>query len=163
MARAGTDRRLAILEDLVKWENTNDEEVLEKARFFASSARPCVRCGCWNTAKSTPLTMGPCPNTSASYRESRWLRWTSLFEKLRTSIRVKFSDEIGEQSGSWKGGCTGCGYDLLPDETAEHCFRRMERNRKSTAAFTLIRGSESDFLGQYRCNSHAMLAIRYSF
>jgi hypothetical protein len=93
----------------------------------------------------------------------RWLRWTSLFEKLRTSIRVKFSDEIGEQSGSWKGGCTGCGYDLLPDETAEHCFRRMERNRKSTAAFTLIRGSESDFLGQYRRNSHAMLAIRYSF
>ena len=31
------------------------------------------------------------------------------------------------------------------------------------AAFTLIRGDESDFLGQYRRNSHAMLALRYSF
>jgi hypothetical protein len=34
---------------------------------------------------------------------------------------------------------------------------------RATAAFTLIRGDESDFLGQYRHNSHAMLALRYSF
>ena len=34
---------------------------------------------------------------------------------------------------------------------------------RATAAFTLIRGDESDFLGQYRRNSHAMLALRYSF
>lgn len=34
---------------------------------------------------------------------------------------------------------------------------------RATAAFTLIRGDRSDFLGQYRRNSHAMLALRYSF
>jgi hypothetical protein len=34
---------------------------------------------------------------------------------------------------------------------------------RATAGFTLIRGDESDFLGQYRRNSHAMLALRYSF
>ncbi len=34
---------------------------------------------------------------------------------------------------------------------------------RATAAFTPIRGDESDFLGQYRHNSHAMLALRYSF
>ncbi len=34
---------------------------------------------------------------------------------------------------------------------------------RATAALTLIRGDESDFLGQYRRNSHAMLALRYSF
>ena len=34
---------------------------------------------------------------------------------------------------------------------------------RATAAFTLIRGDESDFLGQYRRNSHTMLALRYSF
>jgi len=34
---------------------------------------------------------------------------------------------------------------------------------RATAAFTLIRGDDSDFLGQYRHNSHAMLALRYSF
>jgi hypothetical protein len=58
------------------------------------------------------------------------LRWTSLFEKVRTCIHVKFSDEVGEESGSWKGGCIGCGYDLKPGETAEECLRRMEQERK---------------------------------
>jgi hypothetical protein len=32
-----------------------------------------------------------------------------------------------------------------------------------TAGFALIRGSESDFLGQYHRNSHGLLAVRYSF
>ena len=32
-----------------------------------------------------------------------------------------------------------------------------------TAAWTLIRGTASDFLGQYRRNSHAALTLRYSF
>lgn len=34
---------------------------------------------------------------------------------------------------------------------------------RATAGFTLIRGNANDFLGQYRRNSHALLAIRYSF
>jgi hypothetical protein len=34
---------------------------------------------------------------------------------------------------------------------------------RATASFTLIRGDASDFLGQYRRNSHAILALRYSF
>ena len=34
---------------------------------------------------------------------------------------------------------------------------------RATAGYTLIRGDESDFLGQYRRNSHAFLAMRYSF
>jgi hypothetical protein len=60
----------------------------------------------------------------------RCLRWTSLFEKSRTSIDVKFDDEVGERTGSWKGGTVGCGYNLLPDESPEQCLRRMERERK---------------------------------
>ena len=32
-----------------------------------------------------------------------------------------------------------------------------------TAGFTLIRGEPGDFLGQYRRNSHGLLAVRYSF
>ena len=64
-----------------------------------------------------------------SYRP-KWLQWTSLFEKRRPSISVEFSDEIGERTGSWKGGCIGCGYTLRKDETAEQCLRRMERERK---------------------------------
>jgi len=34
---------------------------------------------------------------------------------------------------------------------------------RATAGFTLIRGAREDFLGQYRRNSHALLAFRYSF
>jgi hypothetical protein len=32
-----------------------------------------------------------------------------------------------------------------------------------TAGFALIRGEESDFLGEYRRNSHGILSVRYSF
>ena len=60
----------------------------------------------------------------------RAFQWTSLFEKEITSIDVQFSDEVGEESGSWKGGCIGCGYDLRPGETALEALRRMERERK---------------------------------
>jgi len=60
-------------------------------------------------------------------RPFRWLRWPS---KVATSIWVEFSDEVGERTGSWKGGTVGCGYELRQDETPEQCLRRMERARK---------------------------------
>ena len=34
---------------------------------------------------------------------------------------------------------------------------------RATASYTLIRGDASDFLGEYRRNSHALVALRYSF
>jgi len=34
---------------------------------------------------------------------------------------------------------------------------------RATLNLTLIRGEVSDFLGQYRRNSHAMFIVRYSF
>jgi len=73
--------------------------------------------------------------TATVYVERRaWrplcLKWTSLFEKERISIDVEFSDEVGERTGTWKGGTVGCGYEMLPGETPEQCLRRMERERK---------------------------------
>lgn len=62
----------------------------------------------------------------------RWLRWTSRFQKVRHSIDVAFNEEVGEGSGSWKGGCLGCGYDLKPGETARDCLKRMESERRFT-------------------------------
>jgi len=56
----------------------------------------------------------------------KWLPWV---KKIRTSIDIKFSDEVGEETGSWKGGCIGCGYDMLSNETAEQCLKRMEKER----------------------------------
>jgi len=57
-------------------------------------------------------------------------QWTGLFEKCRQSIDVAFSDEVGERTGSWKGGCVGCGWEMLPGETPEQTLRRMEAERK---------------------------------
>lgn len=52
--------------------------------------------------------------------------WKKL---IRTSIDVAFNEEVGEGTGSWKGGTVGCGYNLLPNETPEQCLRRMEKER----------------------------------
>lgn len=72
--------------------------------------------------------------TATVYVERR-IRRLNCFRRLpfgRTSysISVTFSDEVGERSGSWKGGTIGCGYDLKPGETAAHCLKRMESERK---------------------------------
>ena len=58
------------------------------------------------------------------------LQWCPWLAKVRHSIDVQFSDEVGERSGSWKGGTMGCGYDLRPNETPRECLRRMQRDRK---------------------------------
>lgn len=60
----------------------------------------------------------------------RWLYWTSWRQMERTSINVTFSDEVGERSGSWKGGTIGCSYEMKPRESVERCLRRMEQERK---------------------------------
>ena len=66
------------------------------------------------------------------YREWRpkWLTWTSLFARKRNYLEIQFDREVGKRKGEWKGGCIGCSYDLLPNETDLECIRRMERERK---------------------------------
>lgn len=58
------------------------------------------------------------------FKRLGWPRWT------RESINIEFSEEIGERSGSWKGGCIGCSYDLRPGEKMLDSLRRMEAERK---------------------------------
>jgi hypothetical protein len=60
-------------------------------------------------------------------RALQWLPWP---RQIHRSIDVTFSDEVGERSGSWKGGCTGCGYTLRRDETPLECLYRMQEERK---------------------------------
>lgn len=60
-----------------------------------------------------------------------WTRkWFPFLEVNMRCIDVEFSDEVGEQTGSWKGGCIGCSYELRDGESTEECLRRMERERK---------------------------------
>ena len=60
----------------------------------------------------------------------RWTRFWLPWHKVSRAIDITFSDEVGERSGSWKGGCIGCGFELLPSETPLQALRRMEATRK---------------------------------
>lgn len=53
-----------------------------------------------------------------------WPHW------IKKSIDITFDAEVGERTGSWKGGCIGCCYDQRDDETMGASLRRMERERK---------------------------------
>lgn len=55
-----------------------------------------------------------------------WLPW----RLERHYIDIEFDGEVGERSGSWKGGCTGCSFDMLSGEAPLAALRRMELHRK---------------------------------
>lgn len=82
------------------------------------------------------LSSGEVQNVTATVSVSemewrwRWFLWAPLPRKVKRYIDVEFSGELGERTGSWKGGCTGCSHELLPNETPEESLRRMERTRK---------------------------------
>jgi hypothetical protein len=63
-------------------------------------------------------------------REWRWrfgLPWPRMVER---SISVGFDKEVGERTGSWKGGVTGCSYEMKEGESPIDTLRRMEKERK---------------------------------
>lgn len=60
----------------------------------------------------------------------RWLRWLPYLRRTSTSISVDFSSEIGEGTGSWKGGTVGCGYEVMRGEHPTSTLRRMENERR---------------------------------
>lgn len=62
--------------------------------------------------------------------KTKWIRYWIPWVKKSRYIKVDFDGEVGERTGSWKGGCTGCGYEIRRKETPVECLRRMERERK---------------------------------
>jgi hypothetical protein len=60
----------------------------------------------------------------------RWFKWLPFPRNISKTISVDFSEEVGEERGSWKGGTIGCGYSMLPRETALETLRRMEKERR---------------------------------
>ena len=63
------------------------------------------------------------------WRRKGWM-FSSLFNVVRKRIDVQFKDEIGERTGSWKGGVLGCDYEIKPNESMLEALKRMEKNRK---------------------------------
>lgn len=57
-------------------------------------------------------------------------KWLPFLKTVWQHIDIEFSDEVGEESGSWKGGCTGCSWTLLPNESVPEALFRMQQERK---------------------------------
>ncbi len=67
---------------------------------------------------------------TCTIEKRKWHRkWFPFLTKTSQVIDIEFNDEVGERSGSWKGGTIGCSYDMLPEDTIETCLRRMEAER----------------------------------
>ena len=69
-------------------------------------------------------------DATCSVRWRSWHRkWAPFIKKESRCINITFSDEIGERTGSWKGGTIGCDYELIEGESILACLRRMEKER----------------------------------
>lgn len=55
-----------------------------------------------------------------------WFKWLCWFVKplVRRSLDIEFSEEVGPEKGSWKGGTIGTGIDMLQGELHESAFKR---------------------------------------
>ena len=70
-----------------------------------------------------------------------WFAWLSVFRraKIVRSLSLEFDKEVGPEKGSWKGGRTGHGIEMLPDESCESAFRRYceQEHRSKHRTFRL--------------------------
>lgn len=55
-----------------------------------------------------------------------WFKWLSWFRKpkIRRSLDIEFSAEVGPRKGSWKGGTLGHGIDIVGGVLHESAFKR---------------------------------------
>lgn len=73
-----------------------------------------------------------------------WFKWLSLFRapRIRRSLDLDFSEEVGPEKGSWKGGILGTGIEMMPNETPEAAFRRYceqeHRSKYRTFRITFV-------------------------
>jgi len=59
-------------------------------------------------------------------RGDGWFKWLEWFYpvKIRRSLDLKFSAEVGPEKGSWKGGTIGHGIEMLSGEYPINAFKR---------------------------------------
>lgn len=85
---------------------------------------------------SYTLLSGEVQHRQATIHQERWERGRHILSRfgwpsrVEHSIYVDFDGEVGEETGSWKGGCVGCGYTMREGETPLEALRRMEAERK---------------------------------
>lgn len=77
-----------------------------------------------------------------------WFRWLGYLrtKRVRRSLDLNFSNEVGPEKGSWKGGMLGTGITMLPGEDHEQAFRRFcdEDHRSKYRTFRVTFVSRAD-------------------
>ncbi len=60
------------------------------------------------------------------HRGAGWFKWLKWFypRKIRRSLDLKFSAEVGPEKGSWKGGTIDHGIEMQKGETPRQAFER---------------------------------------
>lgn len=78
------------------------------------------------------LNNGTIQNRTATctIEKRKWHRkWFPFLTLTKQVIDIEFDEEVGERSGSWKGGIVGMSHDLLPNERIQTCLDRLKRER----------------------------------
>lgn len=67
-------------------------------------------------------------------RGTGWFKWLTMFyePKVRRSLDIRFSKEVGPKKGSWKGGTLGHGIDVREGELHYGAFRRYAKKYNLT-------------------------------
>ncbi len=65
-----------------------------------------------------------------------WFKWLSWFSKpmISRSLDLRFSSEVGDRKGSWKGGTIGHSIEMTPGEKHASAFRRYCAQNRLTLA-----------------------------
>jgi hypothetical protein len=61
----------------------------------------------------------------------KWVSWFTK-PKIVRSLAIEFSNEIGKDKGSWKGGLVGTSIEMLPGELHEGAFRRFCEQKQTS-------------------------------
>jgi hypothetical protein len=57
-------------------------------------------------------------------------RWFPVLTTVQTTLNITFNKETGHDVGSYKGGVTGTGIEMKPNETIEDTIKRFKVERK---------------------------------
>lgn len=127
-----------VIRDKRRWEASNGSWAYEaKAnpvndrgfRFMSirewSQARKYVRRFVYTTRYGDMQTA-----TLTAYRERvrevyHWLRWLPFAGKDQDGLLIEFTEEMGSERGSWKGGVVGTSLTMLPGETVSQSIERF--------------------------------------
>lgn len=67
---------------------------------------------------------------TCTVEKRKWHRkWFPFLARVQEVIDIEFNDEVGERSGSWKGGTIAMTHELLPNESIADCLTRMKQER----------------------------------